>query len=138
MRKKIQFLNNDNIEFLQGINISHENQIKAKFLRKSLAVIVKKHPEIEGSLRGQGLNQGIACGIEGLAQEICLVAKENGLFVETSGVNNEVIKIMPVHTLDIYGLEKSLEILRDCINSSQIQLIIRQHNSAKMPELASF
>lgn len=128
----------DNLDFWENVDISHENQMKAKFLRKSLAVIVKRHPEIKGSLKGQGLYQGIACGIDGLAQEICEVAKENSLLVGTSGEHNEVIMIMPPNTIDIYGLEKGLEILNNSINNPKIQLMIRQYNSEQMQKLAGF
>ncbi len=131
-------ISSDNLNFWGNVDISHENQMKAQFLRKSLAVLIKRHPEIKGSLKGKGLSQGIACGVEGLASKICEVAKENGLLVGNTGKHKEVITIMPPDTINIYGLEKGLEILNNSINSPKVQLMIRQYNSAKMENLAAF
>ncbi len=137
-RKTFNTNTKDDIDFWGNVDVSHENQMKAQFLRKSLAVIVKKHPEIKGSLKGQGLNQGIACGVEGLAGKICEVAQENGLLVGVSGEHDEVITITPPDTINIYGLEKGLDILKSSINHSRVQLMIRQYNSAQMEKLAAF
>ncbi|NLJ72785.1 MAG: hypothetical protein GX333_07205 [Syntrophomonadaceae bacterium] len=128
----------EGLDFWDNVDISHENQIKAQFLRKSLAVIVKRHPEIKGSLKGRGLTQGIACGISGLAKKIAEVAKENGLLIGNYGENHEVIMIMPPDSIDIYGLEKGLEILSDSISNPKIQLMIRQYNSAQRQNIAAF
>lgn len=120
------------LEFWKDESFSREIQMKADLLNKHLADIVKKYPEIKGELRGRGLMQGIACGIDGLAEEISRVAFKNSLIVETSGANDEVIKIMPPLTIDIEGLQNGLEILEKTINDKQIKLFIKRQNTEQM------
>ncbi len=61
--------------------------------------------------------QGIACNTFGIAKKICSVAFENGLIIETSGPNDEVIKLLPSLTIDLEGLSKGLEMLEDSIST---------------------
>jgi len=50
--------------------------------------------------------------VDGLAGEICEIAFEMGLLMETSGADSEVIKVMPPLVIEDVGLEKGLAILR--------------------------
>lgn len=63
------------------------------------------------------LYAGIACNTFGIAKKICSVAFENGLIIETSGPNDEVIKLLPSLTIDLEGLSKGLEMLEDSIST---------------------
>lgn len=95
----------------------NETESKAKIIKSSLEKIIKEHPEIEGELRGRGFLQGIACGVDGLADKICAVAFKRGLIMETAGPDSEVIKIMPPLTIDETSLKKGLKILEESIIS---------------------
>jgi diaminobutyrate-2-oxoglutarate transaminase len=46
-------------------------------------------------VRGRGLALGLAFGPPGLASKVCRLAFESGLLIETSGPNNEVVKLLP-------------------------------------------
>ncbi|HZJ84041.1 MAG TPA: diaminobutyrate--2-oxoglutarate transaminase [Syntrophomonadaceae bacterium] len=126
------------LEFWKNEDFSQAIQMKASALRKSLDFIVKQHPEIKGEVKGRGFMQGIACDIDGLAAEICKVAFENGLVAETSGANNEVIKIMPPLIIDMKGLQTGLKILEKSIKSPQIQTMIKEKKSRRMKYSAGF
>ena len=52
-------------------------------------------------LKGRGLMQGVDVGSGDLAGDICARAFENGLIIETSGANDEVVKVLaPLTTSD--------------------------------------
>ncbi len=126
------------LEFWKGEGFSQEIQMKASILGKLLEHLVQEYPEIEGKVKGRGLMQGIACGIDGLAREICKVAFEKGLIAETSGADNEVIKIMPPLIIDIKGLENGVKILEESIKSPHIQAKIKNANSQQVRYSAGF
>src|SRR5699024_9567819 len=49
------------------------NDVKAKgdFLNEFTKVVVDKYPAIKAEQRGRGLMQGVACGVDGVAEAIC-------------------------------------------------------------------
>jgi len=84
--------------------------------------LTEKYPNLKGQVRGRGLMQGIAFGVEGLADKVCRIAFERGLIMETAGADNEVAKIMPPLTIDQEGLVKGLNILADCVEACSKEL----------------
>ncbi|GIM45806.1 diaminobutyrate--2-oxoglutarate transaminase [Collibacillus ludicampi] len=94
---------------------SKEIKDKGEKIRHFLHDLVQNHPELEGEVRGRGLIQGIACGVEGMAENICAAAFERGLIIETSGPENEVVKLLPPLIIDEAGLTKGFEILDESI-----------------------
>ncbi len=117
------------LEFWRGEHLSLEIKNKEKIINKYLKKIVKEYPEIKGELRGRGFMQGIACNVKGVASKICEVAFQNGLIMETSGANDEVIKIMPPLTIDMEGLKRGLDILKASISNKEVQSMIKIETS---------
>ena len=107
---------------------------KAGIISSCLANLVQDHPEIQGRLRGRGFMQGIACGIDGLADKICSVAFNRGLILETSGGKSEVIKLMPPLTIDEDGLALGLSILEDSITDIRVKSFITRAKRKSRPE----
>lgn len=105
-------------KFIDGI------EYKGTLITDSLTDIIDEHPEIKGELRGRGFMQGIACGVDGIAKMICAVAFQRGLIMETSGPNDEVVKLMPALTIDETSLLKGLNILRDSVEDFKVQASI--------------
>ncbi|KOP68454.1 diaminobutyrate--2-oxoglutarate aminotransferase [Bacillus sp. FJAT-18019] len=91
-------------------------------VRLFLDKLTEKYPNMKGQVRGRGLMQGIAFGVEGLADKVCRIAFERGLIMETAGADNEVVKIMPPLTIDHEGLVKGLNILADCVEACSKEL----------------
>ncbi|HET7522140.1 MAG TPA: diaminobutyrate--2-oxoglutarate transaminase [Bacillales bacterium] len=96
-------------------DFSREIQRKADVVKNTLSDFVETYPQLEGTLRGRGLMQGIACGKEGLAEEVTSAAFKRGLIIETSGPNDEVVKILPPLIIDDADLDKGLHILEESI-----------------------
>ena len=68
---------------------------RAKIIRSSLEALRAKYPDLIQDVRGLGLLQGVGCAPETLAREVSRVAFENGLVMETSGAEGNVLKLMP-------------------------------------------
>ncbi|MCC1493076.1 diaminobutyrate--2-oxoglutarate transaminase [Cognatishimia sp. F0-27] len=64
-------------------------------------------------LKGRGMMRGVDVGSGDLAGEICAHAFRNGLIVETSGPDDEVVKILAPLTTPDETLRKGLDILID-------------------------
>lgn len=69
---------------------------------------------VEGArLKGRGLMQGVDVGSGELASEICKRAFTKGLIIETSGPNDEVVKVLAPLTTPEATFRKGLNILLD-------------------------
>ncbi|PRY24964.1 diaminobutyrate aminotransferase [Aliiruegeria haliotis] len=75
-------------------------------------------------LKGRGMMRGVDVGSGDLAGEICARAFQKGLIVETSGPDDEVVKILAPLTTPDATLRKGLNILadaaRDVVGQSRI------------------
>ena len=92
-------------------NFTREIQAKETILRDFLESMVHSHPEADFSVRGRGLIQGLVSGQSGLSNKIAAQAFKNGVVIETSGANDEVLKLLPALTIDEAQLRQALEIL---------------------------
>ena len=126
------------LDYWKATDFADDVQNKALLINKHLQKIVKNHPEINGEVKGRGFMQGIACNVDGLASRICQIAFKNKLIVETSGADNEVVKIMPPLTIDIEGLEKGLDILTKSISDKEIKSYIQKQAAKQMEYPAGF
>ncbi|MFC3615408.1 diaminobutyrate--2-oxoglutarate transaminase [Lutimaribacter marinistellae] len=82
---------------------------RAKIVEEGLEAIASM---VDGAyLKGRGMMRGVDVGTGELAGEICAKAFENGLIVETSGSDDEVIKILAPLTTPDETLRRGLDIL---------------------------
>ncbi|GHI83333.1 diaminobutyrate--2-oxoglutarate transaminase [Streptomyces xanthophaeus] len=70
------------------------------------------------SHRGKGMVWGIEFQDRNRAGEVCRRAYENGLLVETSGPESEVVKLLPPLTVSSAELEEGLEILTRSVHET--------------------
>ncbi|PZM62478.1 diaminobutyrate--2-oxoglutarate transaminase [Paenibacillus dendritiformis] len=103
------------LDYWSNERFTQEIMAKGKVIRSCLEELVAQYPELQGTVRGRGLMQGIAFGIPGMAERLCARAFAKGLIMETSGTDSEVAKIMPPLTIDDTGLLAGLDILRTCV-----------------------
>src|SRR5690606_41479166 len=74
--------------------------------------LVHIYPMADPSVRGRVLSQGLvtpAC--DGMASQFARKAFDQGLVIETSGANGEVLKVLPALTSPEDQLKKGLEII---------------------------
>lgn len=91
-----------------------ENEVgrKAELVRDRLESIVQSYPSVGLSVRGRGLIQGLVTPPDDdIANEISRKAFEYGVVIETSGANDEVLKLLPALTIEEDQLRKGLDII---------------------------
>ncbi len=91
--------------------------MKGLRVRERLDDLVDRFPHAKLTARGRGLIQGLACGVDGFAEEVCREAFANGLVMETAGINSQVAKVMPPLTIDEVVLEQGLDIVEDAVTT---------------------
>jgi diaminobutyrate-2-oxoglutarate transaminase len=85
---------------------------KERLVRDWLENLVHSYPMADLSVRGRGLIQGLVMsGKDDLAAQVARRAFELGLVIETSGANDEVLKVLPALTIEDEVLVRGLEII---------------------------
>jgi diaminobutyrate-2-oxoglutarate transaminase len=106
------------LSYWEDNDLAQEVHNKGEQVSSILNRLVVQYPDLQANVRGRGLIQGLECGVKDLSKSICQAAFKRGLIVETSGVMDQVIKILPPLTIDQNGLERGLAILADSIDAS--------------------
>lgn len=89
-----------------------ELQRKEGLVRDWLENIVHSYSGFDFGVRGRGLIQGLVMSRhDGLADQVARKAFESGLLIETSGNNDEVLKLLPALTINERLLIQGLEII---------------------------
>jgi acetylornithine/N-succinyldiaminopimelate aminotransferase len=79
----------------------------ARYLRDKLDALVKKHPKLFETVRGEGMLLGIRCVVT--AGDVVTKARENGLLVLTAGDN--VLRILPPLIAGGPDIDEAVDIL---------------------------
>ncbi|EGF31163.1 Diaminobutyrate-pyruvate aminotransferase [Oxalobacteraceae bacterium IMCC9480] len=95
---------------------------KSQTMTAYLDKLVKNYPAAEMTRRGRGLMQGLAFKDPELADRITTLAFQNGLIIETSGGNSEVIKFLVPLTIEPENLLAGLDILEQAMADTVNQL----------------
>src|SRR5699024_10038306 len=103
------------LSFWKEDEFSQSIQEKGEYISNELAELLVKYTELKGELRGRGMMKGIAWDGVGVAEKICEAAFERGLIMETSGPDDEVMKLLPPLIIDKEGLDKGLYIIDESI-----------------------
>lgn len=80
-------------------------------LQRQLDRLVEKFPNCIEQKRGRGLMAGLKCRSSAIVARVHDVAFENGLLIEASGPNRDVIKVLPPITITDDELDHGIEIL---------------------------
>ena len=88
----------------------------SEVVTRRLGEIAAARPELEASVVGRGLLVGLALPDGGLAKDVATQAFTQGLLVETSGADDEVVKLMPPLTITDADLLAGLEILEESLD----------------------
>lgn len=89
---------------------------KGERLRAGLEKISASTP-LAGRLKGRGMMSGIEMESGEVAGEVCAECFENGLIIETSGSNDEVVKVLAPLTIPNEQLDAGLKILADAVRA---------------------
>mgnify|MGYP000197481759 FL=1 len=98
-------------KFWADDTFQRELAVKADVLREGLAAVADLVPD--AFLKGRGLMQGVDVGTGELASEICGLCFEKGLVIETSGNEDQVVKVLAPLTTPMETFRTGLAILRE-------------------------
>jgi diaminobutyrate-2-oxoglutarate transaminase len=104
---------------------------KGSYVTKRLEALASKFGNGNFETRGRGMFQGINCIDGEIASKITKVAFENGLIIETSGADDQVIKIFCPLTISEGNLKRGMDILEKAV-----QQICRQEDD--IPEATDY
>ena len=99
-------------------SFSREVKRKGRIVRSRLSKLVEMDDKDILSVRGRGLMQALDCRSGELAKKITRAAFENGLVLETSGSNDQVVKCLIPLTIIDEQLNRGLDILEECVIDS--------------------
>lgn len=95
---------------------SAEIQRKERLVRDWLENVIHSYPNAGLSVRGRGLIQGLVTTADhSLANKIAHKSFENGVVVETSGANDEVLKLLPSLTIEDELLSRGLDVIEQSL-----------------------
>ncbi len=94
---------------------SEEIYIKGNLIKNRLEVMAGDYGEGNFTVRGRGMFRGINCVNGELASKITKKAFSKGLIIETSGADDEIIKVLCPLTISKENLIKGLDILEQSI-----------------------
>lgn len=104
------------LNYWQDETFTETIQNKGEQVAATLNYLNTQYPQLKGRVRGCGLIQGLECNVKGIANQVCHAAFDRGLVIETAGIQDQVIKVLPPLVIDQAGLDKGLAILADSIN----------------------
>ena len=89
---------------------------RAAVIEARLNAIVNRLNKPSVSFRGLGMIWGLDVGQGSIAKKVIQGCFESGLLIESSGADDEVIKIMAALTIDVLTLDKGFDILDGVIS----------------------
>jgi diaminobutyrate-2-oxoglutarate transaminase len=93
---------------------------KSVIVQERLAQMLRKHGA-DGTVRGRGLIQGVEFADAGLASRISQACFERGLIIETAGIDDQVLKLLPSLTIKEDELLHGLDIIETSLRAVMSQ-----------------
>ena len=90
---------------------------KGRLARERLQKMLR-NTGVKGEVRGRGLILGVAFQDTELASQISAACFERGLIIETAGVNDEVLKLLPSLTISEEELAHGLDIIEQALKAT--------------------
>lgn len=94
---------------------SKEIKAKGQYVSERLEKIVEQYGEGNFTTRGRGMFQGINCVNGELASKITKKCFQNGLIIETSGADDQVVKFLCPLVIKQENLAKGIDIVEQAI-----------------------
>ncbi|MFQ3231920.1 diaminobutyrate--2-oxoglutarate transaminase [Reinekea sp.] len=102
---------------------------KGKYINKRLSAMVEKYSEGKFDARGRGMFQGINCIDGEIASKITKEAFRNGMIIETSGADDQVVKVFCPLTISEGNLKRGMDILEKAVERVCSQADVIPHET---------
>ena len=103
-------------------NLADAVVYKSKIVKEALENIIDKYPELNAQARGKGLIYGLDIPHKGFAGKVARAAFDNGLVMELSGADDDVLKILPPLVIEEDTLREGLDKIEQVIG----KLLVRR------------
>ncbi|MFP4208687.1 MAG: diaminobutyrate--2-oxoglutarate transaminase [Wenzhouxiangella sp.] len=104
------------LEFWTDDQLERATACKAARVSERLEALVRRIP-VTAELRGRGLIQGIEFTDAGMAAECSAEAFKRGLIIETAGVDDQVLKLLPPLMIPDADLDAGLSIVEQAVQA---------------------
>ena len=108
--------------FWSDDTLKNETLRKGEMMREALEKMASKYPEAKGIVRGRGMMQAIEFENIELANKISEAAFRHQLIIETSGIDDQVLKLMPPLTTSDEDIKKGLKIIEKSLGEALQEL----------------
>lgn len=105
----------ESLTYWDDNNLADAVVYKSEIVKKALTDICEKYPDLNASVRGRGLIYGLDIPQVGFTSQLSRTAFENGLIIELSGAEDQVLKILPPLVIEEDTLKEGLEIIDKAI-----------------------
>lgn len=105
-------------------NFADAVKYKSGIVEDALQAICNKYPDLRASCRGRGLIYGLEIPRPGFAAQLSKTAFDNGLIIELSGAEDQVLKILPPLVIEEDTLQEGLSVIDRAI----AELLERREN----------
>ncbi len=95
---------------------------KSEYVQQRLNQIAEKYADLKLKIRGRGLIWGIDFGINKMGSKISGEAFKRNMIIETSGSEDNVLKLMPPLIIDQTELESGLRIIEESVDCIKPQV----------------
>ncbi|HET7922032.1 MAG TPA: diaminobutyrate--2-oxoglutarate transaminase [Gammaproteobacteria bacterium] len=102
------------LQFWENDALARDTARKAGHVASRLKDLLN-HTGMAAAWRGRGLIQGLAFEDAALAGRIAAACVERKLIIETAGVQNDVLKLLPSLTIRDAELDQGLDIIQTCV-----------------------
>ena len=102
------------LDFWTDDSLQRDTQRKAAEITRRLEALVRRIP-VQAHARGRGFIQGIEFEHADLAAECSAEAFKRGLIIETAGVDDQVLKLLPPLMISDEDLEAGLKIVEQAV-----------------------
>ncbi len=106
------------LDFWEGEGLAPQTLEKGRQVSTALGTIAERHKDDIVDVRGRGLLWGLAFADPVKAEATCSAAFAEGLLVETSGPEGEVVKVMPPLTMTSDELDEGLDVLARAVKQT--------------------
>ena len=98
------------LDYWTDDKLTRSVEAKSALVRERLEKMVKRIG-VEATVRGRGLIYGVDFADASIAGKVSAACFERGLILETAGVDDQVLKLLPSLTIDEADLKKGLDII---------------------------
>jgi diaminobutyrate-2-oxoglutarate transaminase len=105
------------LDYWRDDTLSKAVVAKAELARERLEELITLDPRAAGEVLGRGLIQGVAFEDRSLASAISAAAFRRGVIIETAGVDDQVLKLLPPLTIPDEALTAGIATLRESLEA---------------------